>query len=1143
MGVEIERARGLLSTLIRDKVMAAEEATKAYEAWVASGDEAPFCRFVIALFPERGEAIRHVLRQDAVRGMPRPEVYTYERFEDLLVGQLGIEAGMLSPKLLQTVRAVQDKKATENKLRRLEDLLPRAGVDAKMLGMLYNHLRERVLICKGCLGRFPRKEMGALAIECPRCDYNMLADALEPSDVKELPEEQRMALMASSEAVLETVSVADRQRTRTDRGGSRDKAATGVIFALTAVLGVIVLVIGVLVMRPGGGGAKVKTSKKTRVVKTDDGPTKTEDEDPEPKDGLSLAEVRAQDLDLYKRGEFKQLLELWEKVKPQSGESKDDVAAARDARTKRLGELIEMAKQVSDLALKLDDPAQEQALARLLGRQEVPVNVPPFEAAKAGLDKLRQTRRDQVTEAARARYEAVRAKASADAWARRRKDIAHAPALMGVALDGRRVDGVRVLDLDAEGFEVQTPTGAARRFTWDDEPELSLRVMQAGADAGQVSDQLEVLRRALIARNPKVAAEAMAKVPGSLSAATLISRAPTSVVPAPLGGDLYRVNYPMGWKPGDLEPDRGSQLESDGLRLTLSGNPCRVQSRPIPAIAPDPKNRESALFVEVELEDAAPGLSFALRLLGKGTEKSYVARWGNGQWSLDLSLGTATGRNTLKTGTLRSAGRTARLSYDGREVTLVLDGFPVFTKGTTARVTDVGFALGASEALKIRALRIEGTLDPAQLASAEQRFRERVHQEVDALAVSGGGAQGDFSFPELSAEDPQALAVLDPGPIEKLTALKKQLLAGEVDAAAAAAESLVREVPTYAAAQYYRAYVALLREDPCRALIALDRALDRDPGFIEARALRALALAKSLRIEAADADLDRALRARPDLAVLHLARARLALLKADLSLKPEGPIAGEAIRVAQGLGGADPLAVREGRALVTLEGLARSLNTRKLGEGHLVLSRGAVEQAEAVVLFLDHTVVKPFKAELGAKLPRGGTVRVALLPDRYGQIVGDKRAVAYVPGLDLIVMAEAIQEPTDDLLRALAEAHLAHRMGPAPAWLNEGMAEYLVRRLNRKYKNEAKLKLLDDNLRMTPDEWRALLTAERADLAKERLLRAQSWALVEGVLSTGQRMTIAKKASDAVPLTLDAQGLDLSKLEEPYRNWVRRQNQ
>ena len=305
-----ERARELLTSLIRDKVLAANDATKAYEAWVSSGDESPFSRFLVDLFPDRGEAIRGVLRLQAVTGMPFPERFTFERFEDLLVGQLGIEAGMVSPKLLQTVRAVQDKKVKENKLRRLDDLLPRAGFDPKMLTMLYGHLRERVLICKGCLGRFPRQEMGAFAIECPRCDYNMLADALEPSDVKLLSDEQRSMLMASSEAVMETVSIQERQLRREEREkkGS-DKAAGGILVGLLAVLGGVVVVIGLLLNRDKPRPIVKKTSpnrtrKTTDVGKTDDGGSSD-------KQGLSLAEVRTQDLELYKRGAFSELLELW----------------------------------------------------------------------------------------------------------------------------------------------------------------------------------------------------------------------------------------------------------------------------------------------------------------------------------------------------------------------------------------------------------------------------------------------------------------------------------------------------------------------------------------------------------------------------------------------------------------------------------------------------------------------------------------------------------------------------------------------------------------------------------------------------------------------------------------------------------------
>jgi tetratricopeptide (TPR) repeat protein len=1133
MAQEIDRARGLLSALIRDKVMAADEATKAYEAWVASGDEAPFCRFVVELFPQRGEGVREVLRAEVVRGMPRPGFHTYERFEDLLVGQLGIEAGMLSPKLLQTVRAVQDKKLAEGKLRRLEELLPRAGFDDKMVRMLYQHLRERVLLCKGCLGRFPRKEMGSFAVECPRCDYNMLADALEPSDVKMLPEEQRMALMASSEAVLETVSIADRQRTRRDRGSPQ--SAKGLVFGLVGVLGVIVVVIGVLLMRESANDKRKTVKRRTKTKKT----YKTEKTDDTPKTGLTLTEVREQDQALYTAGKFEELIELWKKVEVQSGQAPEEIEVAREGRLRRLSQVSTLAKQVLALEGQVSDMAKEQELARLLGSQDVPVNVPPFNRVAKVMGQLLAARNKKVQAAAQDRFDKARVSATKDVWLRLRKAGRASRALMGVTLDGQLVNGLKLLDLDSEGFEIQTPTGTARRFQWDDEPDLSLRVIQAAASE-EATDQAEVLRRALIARNPLVASEALGRVPGSISLTTLLSKAPTSVVPTKLGEGLYRVNYPTRWRPSDMEPGRGSRLTSEGGVLILTGKPCRMQSRAVPALAPDRKVKTSLVFAEIQLKEAVPGLFFGLRLVSKGAEKSYVARWGGGQWSLELSLGSGRGGNKLRSGQLRSAGREARITYDGREVTLVLDGFPVFTKSTTARMDGAGFVLGASQKVEISSVRVEGTLEPSRLAGLERRFRDRINRNVDTLSVQIASGGEKFGFPALSVEDPQILAALDPARIEELSGIKKQVVGGQLKDAADALDALLEKTPRYAAAQYVRAYVALQRGMLSRALLAVNVALDVDAGFAEARALRGLVLAKAARFEDAEADLERALRVRPDLALGYVAKARLALARADLSEAPSGPLAAEDLRLAQGLGRGDPIVARETRALIALERLARQLNTRFEGEGHLLLSRGELAPIEGLAQFYDHTLLRVLKTDL--RLPKnGGSVRVALVPEQYSRLTqGAEAKATYLPLLNLVVLAEPIQEPTPALLRALVRGHLALRMGAAPPWLTIGTTEQLIRRVNRKFKDKVLIKALTQSLRVKPEEWTRTLTTNTAGLLSDDLLRARTWALVEGVLNNGQRKKGREAASEGRPVTAEVMGLDVSKIDTKFKNFVRR---
>ncbi|MCW8137642.1 MAG: hypothetical protein KIT58_01930, partial [Planctomycetota bacterium] len=216
MGQEIERARVLLAALARDGVLVGERADAAYEAWVAhAGGDEPFARFLIRERRADAGRVRATLRIMAVQGMPHPERFTLERFEDLLMGQLGIDAGIVSPKLLQTVRAVQDKKAEEGKLRRLDELLPRAGFDPVQLRILREHLAERVLVCPGCLARFPRRDAGAVEHDCPRCGDRIASGPAKESELGLLPEPAKRQLLSTSgenSGVFETLTVAARER-------------------------------------------------------------------------------------------------------------------------------------------------------------------------------------------------------------------------------------------------------------------------------------------------------------------------------------------------------------------------------------------------------------------------------------------------------------------------------------------------------------------------------------------------------------------------------------------------------------------------------------------------------------------------------------------------------------------------------------------------------------------------------------------------------------------------------------------------------------------------------------------------------------------------------------------------------------------
>ncbi|MCO5172016.1 MAG: hypothetical protein M9894_37430 [Planctomycetes bacterium] len=244
MGQEIERARALLGALARDGVLVGERADAAYEAWVAhAGGDEPFARFLIRERRADAGRVRATLRVMAVEGMVHPERFTLERFEDLLMGQLGIDAGILSPKLLQTVRAVQDKKVEEGKLRRLDDLLPRAGFDPVQLRILREHLAERVLVCPGCLARFPRRDQGVVEHDCPRCGDRIATGAVKESELGLLPEPAKRQLLSTSgenSGVFETLTVAARER-RTPPPQAKDRSAAtpGVVVAAVASVALV----------------------------------------------------------------------------------------------------------------------------------------------------------------------------------------------------------------------------------------------------------------------------------------------------------------------------------------------------------------------------------------------------------------------------------------------------------------------------------------------------------------------------------------------------------------------------------------------------------------------------------------------------------------------------------------------------------------------------------------------------------------------------------------------------------------------------------------------------------------------------------------------------------------------------------------
>ena len=117
------------------------------------------------------------------------------------------------------------------------------------------------------------------------------------------------------------------------------------------------------------------------------------------------------------------------------------------------------------------------------------------------------------------------------------------------------------------GYELTLPGGETLAMRWGDDPLLSLEVMRKAARPDEPSDSIELLRRALLARDESTAREAMASLGmGDMDPAKVIEASPTSAVPAPLGesesgAGLWRLTFPTRWPASDLE------LAETGTRL------------------------------------------------------------------------------------------------------------------------------------------------------------------------------------------------------------------------------------------------------------------------------------------------------------------------------------------------------------------------------------------------------------------------------------------------------------------------------------------------------------------------------------------------------------------------------------------------
>lgn len=1099
MGQEIERARVLLAAVTREGGMAPADASAAYERWVADAGDAPFARFLIRTRPADAEKVRHVLRLQAVQGLPRPELHTVERFEDLILGQLGIEAGLLSPKLLQTVRLVQDKKLEEGKLRRLDELLPRAGFDEKALRLLRHHLSERVLLCKGCLGRYPRRDKGPMAVECPRCAHVINAAACMPSDIHmQLSDSQAEALEKSTESeasgVFETLTVEARERVtpvvRRPRGGQGNAPRA------LAFLGVAALLVlgGVVVVSQRTPKPRVVPP---RPVTTSGPPTATAE--PVRPHGTTLEEARELDKRLAASGKWSDLLAVWKAVEAADAATKSQ----RDQRVAQLEGVVALAAEAASLVAEskgkaASDEELEARLSAVLAR--VPSRAPPFGDLQEELERRLEARRVAARAAARKRVDdaVASARPAGGAWAARLERIRRAPPIVGLEVGGRSVDGVLVEGLDAAGFTLRLPDGARRTLRWDDDPPLALAIFERAARPDDASDHLERLRRALAARDPRAAAAAIGQVglaPGQVDVAAILSAAPTSASPVALEAGGFRLRWPTGFVPADLVAARPLAVHAGG-GLQLAGDRPQLATGAVD-VATAEGGRVAA---EVRLEPAGTTPFLAIDLLGGRTKRSYVARWDDAGWTLEVDLGA--GSNVLKRGPLTGGARSARLEVTTAEVVIYLDGVERARAQASSRFERVAARAGAASGpVVVTDLVIEGAIDPAWVGRTAALWSSIVDGHVDEVARTLA-LRNASRLPALSVEEPRALAQVDPAARERLAAARAALAAGRTREASDALKALVADAPGYLAARWTRGLVALLDGELHTSIETLTPAATA--AFPEAQATLALALARAGRYARA-VDLARqALDGQPDAAHAFLARVRAQVGDRDPATPVDPALVLESLALPQALAPDDP-AVRDEEAAVRrhlrIEAGARA---RAAGAACVVLG-----DAEAPSASLAKSIDTLFTRFERALKPRGGAlpVTVALLEGpAWLALVGHDGEATYDQATGVLLVKAPVAGLGWELAHAAARAHIRRWYGAPPAWLEESLAAWLAAPAAG-----ADPPGLKDALATAPPwdaaAWRRLFELDRSALAKDAAARAKGFGLV--AVLTRQAPTLA----------------------------------
>ena len=700
--------------------------------------------------------------------------------------------------------------------------------------MLQKHLKERVMLCPGCLSRYPRQSLEQLVVDCPRCAHTMQADLVSASDDKVLSPRQRAALTASSETFMGRPLIPSRPTAR--RGVKWSTGSKGQPVAL-AVIGVLVLFGGVaLLVYPG-------TSRRPPLRGVNN-PTLGEDKpdqppkDPGPKAPSgppSLPGLQQEEATLVARGELERALRLWRLARPGPGDDASQFRSFAQARVTELEALQGRAVKAKSLleAVRQGSPTSERDLVRLLA-ETVRWNLPVFSEANLELQKQFQLRREEAEQTAKRRLQEVQGEGAGDPWPGRKK---RAPRSMRLPLDGVPSEGLQVMELSAETFSLRIPGEAElRECRWGEDPLLDLRLFEGFADPASPRDQSDLLLRALLARDPIVAKRTLQGIataqPLNLDVAELLESAPHSAPLVPFEG-FWRLDYPVSWLPKDLLPAKGSTLEAGGGGLLLGGKPCALTTSELP-LERSPR-RTVSIFARLTGRER---FYVALDLLGKGTQRSYTVRCEGKRWSLEFDLGRGPQR-VAKGSSSRLAGRLVGLSYAKGVVEFSLDGLTLAQGHASSRFLRARGRVGAEAGpLSLSSLALHGSFkrDQAKEAAWAGKVRAKIADlELDLRA------RGAAEFQLLSREDPQDLARAPEASLELLQKAKAALLQGD----ARKARALIAEGPglSLPAAAYFSAYASLLLDDLGTAHSILRDLCDREPQFLEAHALRSLTLA------------------------------------------------------------------------------------------------------------------------------------------------------------------------------------------------------------------------------------------------------------------------------------------------------------